>query len=125
MESAIKDIRSKATNDFMIKLQNDEILLRDEIKDRVVNMVLRLLEEKNVMILPRNIHKTILNRLIQQLSNAQPADRKQTIVRLSHLLTGCNSIVYDESISDLLKNLEASEHMMYVMNTIQCLAYLG
>lgn len=121
MESADKDIRFEATNDLMTKLQNDRNQLSDEIENRVVDMVLCLLKDKNVIILSPNIHKLILNRLIQQLSLAQPVDRKQTIITLSHLLTNCNSIVYDESISELLKNLEASQQI----DTIRCLADIG
>ncbi|XP_054906325.1 cullin-associated NEDD8-dissociated protein 2 [Poeciliopsis prolifica] len=47
MTSTDKDFRFMATNDLMLELQKDSIKLDEESERKVVNMLLRLLEDKN------------------------------------------------------------------------------
>ncbi|XP_034668660.1 cullin-associated NEDD8-dissociated protein 1 isoform X1 [Drosophila subobscura] len=47
MTSTDKDFRFMATNDLMMELQKDSIILDDDSEKKVVRMVLKLLEDKN------------------------------------------------------------------------------
>ncbi|XP_064651957.1 cullin-associated NEDD8-dissociated protein 1-like [Lineus longissimus] len=47
MKSADKDFRFMATNDLMVELQKDSIKLDDDSERKIVQMLLRLLEDKN------------------------------------------------------------------------------
>lgn len=47
MSSVDKDFRFMATNDLMTELQNDSIKLDDDSERKVVQSVLRLVEDKN------------------------------------------------------------------------------
>ena len=47
MSSVDKDFRFMATNDLMTELQRDSIKLDDDSERRVVQAVLRLVEDKN------------------------------------------------------------------------------
>lgn len=67
-------------------------------------------------------HDTILKALMPQLSSARPAIRKRTIVALSHLLTSCNTAVYDKIIIRLVEGLEARQNQNMIRTYIQCLA---
>lgn len=67
-------------------------------------------------------HETILKALQPQLSSQRPAVRKRTMIALSHLLTSCNTNVYDKVITHLLQGLETRQNQNLIRTNIQCLA---
>uniref|UniRef100_A0A8R1TWV1 TIP120 domain-containing protein n=1 Tax=Onchocerca volvulus TaxID=6282 RepID=A0A8R1TWV1_ONCVO len=91
MSSTDKDYRFMATNDLIVELQNDSIKLDDESERRVVNMVVRLLEDKNGEV--QNLAVRCLGPLVHKVRDTQA----QAI--FSHL---CEAMINgDEKLRDV------------------------
>ncbi|VDO11592.1 unnamed protein product [Brugia timori] len=69
MSSTDKDYRFMATNDLIVELQNDSIKLDDESERRVVNMVVKLLEDKNGEV--QNLAVKCLGPLVHKVKDTQ------------------------------------------------------
>ncbi|MCP9262800.1 Cullin-associated NEDD8-dissociated protein 1 [Dirofilaria immitis] len=85
MSSTDKDYRFMATNDLIVELQNDSIKLDDESERRVVNMVVRLLEDKNGEV--QNLAVKCLGPLVHKVKDTQlligPSGNAITIITLA------------------------------------------
>uniref|UniRef100_A0A0R3RXJ3 TIP120 domain-containing protein n=1 Tax=Elaeophora elaphi TaxID=1147741 RepID=A0A0R3RXJ3_9BILA len=91
MSSTDKDYRFMATNDLIVELQNDSIKLDDESERRVVNMVIRLLEDKNGEV--QNLAVKCLGPLVHKVKDTQ------TQAIFSHL---CETMINgDEKLRDV------------------------
>ena len=69
MTSTDKDFRFMATNDLMTELQKDSIKLDDDSESKVVRMLLKLLEDKNVEV--QNLAVRCLGPLVGKVKDFQ------------------------------------------------------
>lgn len=90
------------------------------VKLEALDILSDLLSRFGELLIP--FHKTILEALMPQLDSQRQAVRKRTIVALSHLLTTCDTKLYNKVIEELTNGLNTPKDAGTIPTYIQCLA---
>uniref|UniRef100_A0A915PP10 TATA-binding protein interacting (TIP20) domain-containing protein n=1 Tax=Setaria digitata TaxID=48799 RepID=A0A915PP10_9BILA len=103
MSSTDKDYRFMATNDLIVELQNDSIKLDDESERRVVNMVVRLLEDRNGEV--QNLAVKCLGPLVHKVKDTQAqgifSHLCETMINGDEKLRDVSSIALKTAVAEL------------------------
>ncbi|VDN94136.1 unnamed protein product [Brugia pahangi] len=103
MSSTDKDYRFMATNDLIVELQNDSIKLDDESERRVVNMVVKLLEDKNGEV--QNLAVKCLGPLVHKVKDTQAqaifSHLCETMINGDEKLRDVSSIALKTAVAEL------------------------
>ncbi|VDN06172.1 unnamed protein product [Thelazia callipaeda] len=103
MSSTDKDYRFMATNDLILELQSDSVKLDDESERRMVNMVVKLLEDKNGEV--QNLAVKCLGPLVHKVKDAQVqtifAHLCQTMINGDEELRDVSSIALKTVVAEL------------------------